>query len=435
MTARHHQIWLFRHGETEWSLSGQHTGRTDLPLTAAGRRRAEALARRLSGRPFALILCSPLRRALETCRLAGYGDVAEIDPDLMEWDYGDYEGWRTIDIQKERPGWSLWRDGVPGGETIDQLAARTHHVLAAAGSAEGDVALFAHGHVLRVLTACWLGLPPDAGRLFALGAGAVSVLAYEHETHVIVKWNQDSQLVDVGQPMKIQVLADVDAVAQAGAEAIAAAARSAVATRGRFLLALSGGRTPWLMLRALVDQEVPWPKIEIFQVDERIAPAGSPERNLTHLRESLLARVPLPPDNLHPMPVEESDLAAAAASHARTLEAVAGTPPLLDLVHLGLGPDGHTASLVPGDSVLEITDAWVGVTGPYQRHRRMTLTYPVLNRARAILFIVTGEDKADALLRLSRHEASIPAGRVENPNALVIADRAAATRLDAAALE
>jgi broad specificity phosphatase PhoE len=199
MTARHHQVWLFRHGETEWSLSGQHTGRTDLPLTAAGRRRAEALGRRLSGRPFALVLSSPLSRALETCRLAGYGDVAELNPDLMEWDYGDYEGRRTVEIQNERPGWSLWRDGVPDGETIDQVAARARRVIAAAESTEGDVALFAHGHVLRVLTACWLGLPPDAGRLFALGTAAVSVLGCEHDTHVIYKWNQDSHLVDVGR--------------------------------------------------------------------------------------------------------------------------------------------------------------------------------------------------------------------------------------------
>ena len=198
MTARHHQIWLFRHGETEWSLSGQRTGRTDVPLTAAGRRRAAALGRRLSGRPFALVLSSPLSRALETCRLAGYGDVAELSPDLMEWDYGDYEGRRTVDIQKERSGWSLWRDGVPGGETIDQVAARTRRVIEGAEAAEGDVALFAHGHVLRVLTACWLGLAPDGGRLFALGTAAVSVLGYERETHVIVKWNQDSHLVDVG---------------------------------------------------------------------------------------------------------------------------------------------------------------------------------------------------------------------------------------------
>ena len=199
MAARLREIWLFRHGETEWSLSGQHTGRTDLPLTASGRRRAEAIGRRLSGRPFALVLSSPLSRALETCRLAGYGDVAELTPDLMEWDYGEYEGRRTVDIQKERPGWSLWQDGVPGGETNDQVAARTRKVIEAATSTEGDVALFAHGHVLRVLTACWLVLTPAAGRLFTLGTAAVSVLGYEHETHVVVKWNQDSHLVDVGR--------------------------------------------------------------------------------------------------------------------------------------------------------------------------------------------------------------------------------------------
>jgi broad specificity phosphatase PhoE len=199
MTTRPHQIWLFRHGETEWSLSGQHTGRTDLPLTAAGRRRAAALGRRLAGRPFALVLSSPLSRALETCRLAGYGNVVELNPDLMEWDYGDYEGRRTVDIQKERPGWSLWRDGVPGGETIDQVGARTRSVIEAAEAAAADVALFAHGHVLRVLTACWLNLAPDAGRLFALGTAAVSVLGYERDTRVIVKWNQDSHLVDVGR--------------------------------------------------------------------------------------------------------------------------------------------------------------------------------------------------------------------------------------------
>lgn len=199
MRSQHHQIWLFRHGETEWSLSGQHTGRTDLPLTAEGRRRAQAIGRRLSGRPFALVLSSPLTRALETCRLAGYGDVAGTTPDLMEWDYGDYEGRRTVDIQKERPGWSLWHDGVLNGETVEQVGARTRRVITTALAADGDVALFAHGHVLRVLTACWLGLAPDAGRLFALGTAAVSVLGYEHDTRVIVKWNQDSHLVDVGR--------------------------------------------------------------------------------------------------------------------------------------------------------------------------------------------------------------------------------------------
>ena len=234
--------------------------------------------------------------------------------------------------------------------------------------------------------------------------------------------------------MKIQVLPDADAVAKAGAAVLAEAARSAVAARGACTLALSGGRTPWVMLRALVvDKSVPWQQLQVLQVDERVAPADSPDRNLKHLRESLLSNAPLPAANLHPMPVEERDLRAAAARYARTLESVAGAPPTLDMVHLGLGPDGHTASLVPGDPVLEVTDAWVGTTRPYQQHERMTLTYPVLNRARAILFVVTGGEKADALLRLSRHERTIPAGRVENPNVVVIADEAAAARLDAAA--
>jgi 6-phosphogluconolactonase len=232
--------------------------------------------------------------------------------------------------------------------------------------------------------------------------------------------------------MKIQVLADADAVAQAGAAVLAEAARSAVQARGECTLALSGGRTPWVMLRALQSEEVPWQQVKIVQVDERVAPADSPDRNLRHLRESLLEGAPLPPDNLYPMPVEEPDLAAAAASYARTLEAVAGAPPVLDLVHLGLGPDGHTASLVPDDPVLEVMDAWVGITGAYQEHRRMTLTYPVLNRARALLFVVTGDEKADALLRLSKHDKTIPAGRVENGNIIVLADRAAASRLDGA---
>jgi broad specificity phosphatase PhoE len=198
MTAHHHEIWLFRHGETTWSKSGQHTGRTDLPLTAAGRRRAQAIGRRLSGRPFALVLCSPLVRAVETCRLAGYGDAAELTDDLMEWDYGDAEGRLTVDIEKERPGWSLWQDGAPGGEMAAEVGARTTRVIARSASVDGDVALFAHGHVLRVLTAVWLGLLPDAGRLFALGTASVSVLGYEHDTPVINKWNQDSHLIDLG---------------------------------------------------------------------------------------------------------------------------------------------------------------------------------------------------------------------------------------------
>lgn len=231
--------------------------------------------------------------------------------------------------------------------------------------------------------------------------------------------------------MKIRVLADADAVAKAAAAVLAEAVRTAVAVRGECMLALSGGRTPWLMLQELVlDQSVPWQQLKILQVDERVAPADSPDRNLKHLRDSLLSSAPLPPDHLYPMPVEEPDLAAAAAGYARTLERLAGAPPVLDLVHLGLGPDGHTASLVPGDPVLEVTDAWVGTTEPYQQHRRMTVTYPVLNHARAILFVVTGDEKADALLRLSRHDPTIPAGRIENASIVVLADRAAAARLD-----
>ena len=198
MTEHHQEIWLFRHGETTWSESGQHTGRTDLPLNAAGTRRAQAIGRRLSGRPFALVLCSPLDRAVETCRLAGYGDVAELTDDLMEWDYGDDEGLRTVDIEKARPGWSLWRDGAADGETVEQVGERTRRVISRAATVDGDVALFAHGHLLRVLAACWLGLSPDAGRLFALGTASVSVLGYEHDTPVINKWNQDSHLIDIG---------------------------------------------------------------------------------------------------------------------------------------------------------------------------------------------------------------------------------------------
>ena len=183
------EIWLIRHGETEWSLSGQHTGRTDLPLTAAGVREAKELGRYLAGRPFALVLTSPLQRAHETCKLAGYGGVAQIEPDLCEWDYGAYEGRTSAQIQESVPGWTIWTSPVPQGETIQQVAARANRVIERAAKAGGDVALFAHGHLLRILTACWLGLPPDAGRFFALGTASVSVLGYERETRVIARWN------------------------------------------------------------------------------------------------------------------------------------------------------------------------------------------------------------------------------------------------------
>lgn len=182
-------VVLVRHGETEWSLDGRHTGGTDLPLTAAGRRQAEALGRQLEGRRFARVLTSPLRRALDTCRLAGLGERAEVRPELTEWDYGRYEGRTTADIRGECPGWSLWADGAPGGEAAAGVGARVDRLLSDLDAADGAVAVFAHGHLLRVLAARWLGLPPDHGRLFALATATVSVLGFERETPVIVQWN------------------------------------------------------------------------------------------------------------------------------------------------------------------------------------------------------------------------------------------------------
>jgi 6-phosphogluconolactonase len=225
--------------------------------------------------------------------------------------------------------------------------------------------------------------------------------------------------------MKIEVFADAQTVAEQAAKFIATEARSAIAERGRFGFAVSGGHTPWIMLRALAKEDVAWDKVHLAQVDERVAPSGDPDRNLTHLRESLLELAPLPPEQLYAMPVESPDLEAAAKEYAKVLDKIAGTPPVLDLVHLGLGPDGHTASLVPGDSVLQVGDADVGVTGVYQARRRMTLTYPVLNRARRILWLVTGAEKVEMLKRLSKGDPSIPAGRVNQERALVFADRAA----------
>src|SRR5277367_226729 len=184
------ELWLIRHGETEWSLSGAHTGRTDLPLTAEGERRAAAVGKFLAGRKFALVLTSPMARARETCRLAGYGDVAQIESNLREWDYGDYEGRSTADIRKDRPDWNLWNDGVPGGETVEQVYDRAAKVIERATQVEGDVALFAHGHILRILTACWLGLPANAGRLFGLSTATISLLGYEREQRIISRWNQ-----------------------------------------------------------------------------------------------------------------------------------------------------------------------------------------------------------------------------------------------------
>ena len=230
--------------------------------------------------------------------------------------------------------------------------------------------------------------------------------------------------------MKLEVFDDVDAVARAGAATIACAARAVSAARGRFALAVSGGHTPWIMLRALASEDVPWASVHVFQVDERVAPEGDPDRNLTHLRESLLHRAPLRPEQIHAMPVESHDLEAAPLEYAEVLRAISGSPPVLDLVHLGLGPDGHTASLVPGDAVLNVADADVALTGIYQGRRRMTLTYPVINRARRILWVVTGSEKAEALHRLSEGDTSIPAGRVSREQALVLVDRTAAGDLN-----
>lgn len=215
--------------------------------------------------------------------------------------------------------------------------------------------------------------------------------------------------------MKVEVYADADAVANKAAGLIATMARDAVADRGRFVMAVSGGHTPWQMLRALAREDVPWKGVHVVQVDERIAPAGDPDRNFTHLRESLLEHAALPETQIYAMPVEESDIEAAARRYARTLEQIAGTPPVLDLAHLGLGPDGHTASLVPNDPVLSVSDRDVAVTGIYMERRRMTLTYPMLNRSRRILWLVTGAEKVAMLSRLLAAEysnAPRPLGRL-----------------------
>jgi 6-phosphogluconolactonase len=230
--------------------------------------------------------------------------------------------------------------------------------------------------------------------------------------------------------MKIEIFADADSVAQEAAKFIAAEARAAIAERGRFVMAVSGGHTPWVMLRALAREDIPWDSVHLAQVDERVAPTGHPDRNLTHLHESLLEHATLPPEQIYAMPVESTDLEAAAKQYAATLAKIAGSPPVLDLVHLGLGPDGHTASLVPGAAVLGVNDADVAITGIYQGRRRMTLTYPILNRARHVLWLVTGGEKAAMLVRLREGDPSIPAGRVNQERALVLADRAAAGKIN-----
>jgi 6-phosphogluconolactonase len=224
--------------------------------------------------------------------------------------------------------------------------------------------------------------------------------------------------------MKMEVFADDESTARVAAKTIATEAAAAVAARGQFVMAVSGGRTPWIMLRSVCSETLPWERIHVMQVDERVAPAGHPDRNLTHLLENLLDHSPIRPEQIHAMPVEAPDL-EGAKQYASILSEIAGSPPILDLVHLGLGPDGHTASLVPGDPVLNITEADVAVTGVYQGRRRMTLTYPMINRARRILWLATGNEKAGVLLRLRKGDPSIPAGRIRQDRAVIFADRAA----------
>ena len=182
-------IVLVRHGETEWSASGRHTSRTDVPLTERGREAARRLGERLAGREFALVLTSPRARARDTCAEAGFGDAAEVTEDLAEWDYGGYEGLTTPEIRVDRPGWLLWDDGVPGGETATQVAARADRVIERALAADGDVALFAHGHILRVIGARWLGQPARFGGSLGLDTASLSELGFEHENRVLLRWN------------------------------------------------------------------------------------------------------------------------------------------------------------------------------------------------------------------------------------------------------
>ncbi|MDB5345682.1 MAG: 6-phosphogluconolactonase [Schlesneria sp.] len=225
--------------------------------------------------------------------------------------------------------------------------------------------------------------------------------------------------------MRMDVLSDPDSVAREAATIIANEARIAVSTRGSFVLAVSGGRTPWIMLQLLAKEDIPWEGMHIVQVDERVAPEGHPDRNLTHLRESLKL-APLRPEQIHSMEVNAVDLQEATRRYSDVLSKIAGSPPVLDLVHLGLGPDGHTASLVPGDPVLNVSDSDVAITGSYQGRQRMTLTYPIINRSRNILWLVTGHEKAAMLTRLCNGDASIPAGHVQRDAATILADRAAA---------
>jgi 6-phosphogluconolactonase len=229
--------------------------------------------------------------------------------------------------------------------------------------------------------------------------------------------------------MKYEIFADEPAVATAAAKLIAAEARAAVAARGRFLMAVSGGKTPWAMLKDLASEDVPWANVHVFQVDERLAPDGDPDRNLSHLHASLLGNAPIPPENIHAMPVTATDPATGVRDYEETLMRWAGTPPVLDLIHLGLGADGHTASLVPDDPVLGCHDRDVALTGVYQNRRRMTLTFPIINRSRRVLWLATGAGKIPMVTRLLAKDSAIPAGRVAQDNAILFTDTDAAQGL------
>ena len=229
--------------------------------------------------------------------------------------------------------------------------------------------------------------------------------------------------------MEIRQCNSADDVATAGADFIDARAKESISERGQFTMALSGGSTPWVMLRELAKHDLPWEQVKIFQVDERAVPDGDAERNLVHILENLVDRISLPAENLHAMPVTGNDLEEEAGRYVRELSELAGTPPVLDVVHLGLGGDGHTASLVPGDPVLDVSDRDVATTGEYAGRRRMTLTYPTINRARHILWLITGEGKAEMLDRLVHEDHDIPAGRISQQQATIVADAAALSAL------
>jgi 6-phosphogluconolactonase len=234
--------------------------------------------------------------------------------------------------------------------------------------------------------------------------------------------------------MKIEVLDNADLVARRAATVIAGEARKAVALRGCFIFAVSGGKTPWKMLHELTNEDVPWEKMHIIQVDERFAPEGHPDRNMSHIHEILLGHAPTLPVQIHAMHMEEKDPEAAAAWYSLTIREIAGSKAIIDLIHLGLGPDGHTASLLPGDPVLDITDKDVALTGIYQGRHRMTLTYPAINRARKILWLITGSEKSEMLQRLLDKDFSIPASHISQENAMVLADKDAAGFLEGKAI-